>query len=61
LTSLLADPHPLAHMIARSALEREESRGTHMRTDYPNRDAQLDGRHVMVSSANEELDWQAWD
>ena len=61
LTSLLEDPHPLARMVARSALERKESRGTHMRTDHPDRDARLDGRHVVVGSAGEDLDWQAWE
>lgn len=60
LTRLLSDSHPLARLIARSALEREESRGTHMRTDHPDRDARLDGRHVVVGSAGEQLDWQEW-
>ena len=61
LTRLLEDPHPLARMVARSALAREESRGTHMRTDHPDRDARLDGRHVVVGSADEKLCWQAWE
>ncbi|MFZ1154924.1 MAG: FAD-binding protein, partial [Solirubrobacteraceae bacterium] len=61
LRSLLEDAHPLARLIARSALEREESRGTHMRVDHPDRDAQLDGRHVMVSRDGDELFWQAWE
>jgi L-aspartate oxidase len=61
LTALLDDPHPLAGMIARSALERTESRGTHTRTDHPGRDPLLDGRHVVVESSGEELAWQAWE
>jgi L-aspartate oxidase len=61
LTGLLDDPHPLARMIARSALERAESRGTHTRTDHPERDALLDGRHVVVGSAADELAWQTWE
>lgn len=61
LMRLLEDPHPLAHLIARSALEREESRGTHTRTDHPDLDARLDGMHVVVESAGEQLDWQAWE
>jgi L-aspartate oxidase len=61
LASLLEDPHSLARLIARSALERQESRGTHTRTDHPDRDARLDGRHVVVSSADEKLCWQAWE
>ncbi len=59
LTTLLEDPHPLARLIARSALEREESRGTHTRTDRPERDPSLDGRHVVLAPG-EEPRWQAW-
>lgn len=58
---LLDDPHPLARLIARCALEREESRGTHMRVDHPEPDAALDGRHVIVSGANEGLRWETWE
>jgi L-aspartate oxidase len=61
LTALLDDPHPLARMIARSAMERQESRGTHARTDHPQRDAALDGRHIVAESAGEDLAWQAWE
>jgi L-aspartate oxidase len=61
LTRLLGDPHPLARLIARSALEREESRGTHTRTDHPDREARFDGRHVVVSSAQGQLEWEAWE
>jgi L-aspartate oxidase len=60
LATLLEDPHPLARLIARSALKREESRGTHTRTDRPERDPDLDGRHVVVSDASENLQWQPW-
>jgi L-aspartate oxidase len=48
LEALLDDPYPLARMIARSALERRESRGPHRRTDHPLRDAALDGVHLVV-------------
>jgi L-aspartate oxidase len=60
LTELLQSPHPLVRMIARTALEREESRGTHARIDHPDRDERFDDRHVVVSSAAEDLDWQTW-
>jgi L-aspartate oxidase len=60
LSRLLDDPHPLARLIARAALEREESRGTHTRTDHPERDPRLDEMHVVVSSAGEQLDWERW-
>jgi L-aspartate oxidase len=61
LTELLDSPHPLARLIARSALMRKESRGTHTRSDYSRCDAHLDGKHVVVRSGSElELDWQDW-
>jgi succinate dehydrogenase/fumarate reductase flavoprotein subunit len=61
LARLLEDPHPLARMVARSALAREESRGTHTRTDHPERDARLERMHAVASRDGAQLDWQAWD
>jgi L-aspartate oxidase len=49
LAIVAADEHPLARLIARSALHREESRGAHRRTDFPDRDPALDGRHVTLT------------
>jgi len=60
LRPLLDDPHPLARLIARAALAREESRGTHTRTDHPEPNPALDGSHVVVASEGESLEWQAW-
>jgi succinate dehydrogenase/fumarate reductase flavoprotein subunit len=34
-------------LIARAALERRESRGPHRRSDFPVRQPQLDGIHVV--------------
>lgn len=48
LRSLLADPYPLARLIARSALERRETRGAHRRADFPLPDPALDGVHLVV-------------
>ncbi len=53
LERLLADPYPLARMIARSALERRESRGTHRRSDFPLPDHAFDGVHLVVDRAGE--------
>jgi L-aspartate oxidase len=50
LERLLRDPHPLARLTARFALERTESRGTHARDEYPGPDPQLDGQHVVCDS-----------
>jgi L-aspartate oxidase len=61
LEGLLEDEHPLARTIARSALERRESRGTHTRTDRPERDPGLDGRHVVVEGGDEALAWERWE
>jgi L-aspartate oxidase len=47
LRELLADPYPLATAIARSALERRESRGGHLRLDFPAIDPELDGVHIV--------------
>jgi L-aspartate oxidase len=61
LSQLLDSPHPLARLIARSALMRKESRGTHTRSDYLECDTRLDDKHVVVPSGDKlELDWQDW-
>jgi L-aspartate oxidase len=60
LGRVLQDPHPLARLIARSALAREETRGAHMRSDFPQRDPALDRRHVVLGS-EQEIAWERWD
>lgn len=75
LSALLEDAHPLVRMIGRSALDRRESRGAHMRLDYPQPDPRFDRRHVVISPAEhrppeacgagtvggETLRWEIWD
>lgn len=59
LERLSADEHPLARLIAACALKREESRGAHHRSDYPERDPERDRSHVIVGR-DEHVAWQTW-
>ena len=58
LERLLDDPHPLARLVARCALQREETRGAHVRRDFPDTDPALDLHHVVVRGGDHEL--QLW-
>jgi L-aspartate oxidase len=60
LAPLLQDPHPLARLVARCAIAREETRGAHSRTDFPVIDHNLDGRHTVLSAADEEPHFVFW-
>ena len=60
LRELLDDPHPLARLVARCALHREESRGAHARTDHPEPDPRLDDEHTVVSGAGESPGFERW-
>jgi L-aspartate oxidase len=60
LSRLLDDPHPLARLIAGSALARQESRGAHSRVDFPERDPSLDHRHGVLAG-EQEVAWQTWE
>jgi L-aspartate oxidase len=60
LERLLRDPHPLVRLIGASALRREESRGAHRRTDYPDLDPALDDRHVVVGGDSKPL-FERWE
>jgi L-aspartate oxidase len=60
LRRLLDDAHPLARLLARSALARAESRGAHQRSDHPELDPALDLRHFVLPSDGDGA-WQTWD
>jgi len=60
LESLLDDPHPLARLVATSALARHESRGAHLRRDYPDFDSRLDGYHSSVTAESGTVTLEAW-
>jgi L-aspartate oxidase len=60
LEQLLDDPYPLARLIARFALAREESRGSHRRVEFPERDPALDGRHLVCGPGGEPA-WRVWE
>jgi L-aspartate oxidase len=60
LRPLLEDPHPLARLVAASALFREETRGAHARSDFPEIDPSLDGRHTLVAAAGTSPSTAVW-
>ncbi|HEX3434083.1 MAG TPA: FAD-dependent oxidoreductase [Solirubrobacteraceae bacterium] len=75
LSRLLDSRHPLVRAVGRCALTRAESRGAHQRSDHPQRDPELDGRHVVVGAGvpagaqssgdeaqriDERIAWQSW-
>jgi L-aspartate oxidase len=49
LARQVASDVPLVRLVAASALARRESRGGHYRSDFPDLDPALDGRHAVVS------------
>jgi L-aspartate oxidase len=60
LGRLLSDPHPLARLVAASALAREETRGAHARSDFPATDPELDDRHSAVAADAETPRFVKW-
>lgn len=59
LERLATDPHPLARLIAMSALARQESRGAHGRSDHRELDHRLDRMHAVID-AEDTLSWEQW-
>jgi L-aspartate oxidase len=60
LRRLLDDPHPLARLVAASALAREESRGAHLRRDHPRVNPALDGYHSLIAAGSGDLAHEEW-
>ncbi len=60
LSRLTGDSHPLVRLIALSALTRCESRGAHLRRDFPVPDPHLDRAHVVVRHDTDPR-FERWD
>jgi L-aspartate oxidase len=60
LRELEHDPHPLARLIGRAALAREESRGCHLRSDLPAPDPALDRGHFAFPGGSEDPQLERW-
>jgi L-aspartate oxidase len=59
LERLSRSEHPVASMVARSALARRESRGGHFRVDFPHEDAALNGLHTVLRPGSAPV-FEAW-
>ena len=60
LRRLLEDPHPLARLVAASALAREESRGAHARAEFPAPDPALDLHHSVLPASGTTPSHDLW-
>ena len=60
LERLKRSAHPVARMVAVSALARRESRGGHFRVDFPHEDPELTGLHTVLRPGREPA-FEAWN
>lgn len=60
LEALLGDPHPLARLVATCALAREETRGAHVRLEFPVADPVLDGHHTVLEPGSAAPRFSPW-
>jgi L-aspartate oxidase len=60
LRTLLDDPHPLARLVAHSALSREETRGAHARIEFAAPDPALDRQHTVIDAGSAEPRRETW-
>ena len=59
LERLAGDEHPLARAVARCGLLREETRGAHVRSDFPSTDPDLDRMHAVIHDGDPSFQrWQ---
>jgi L-aspartate oxidase len=60
LEALAEDPYPLARLVAVSALARHETRGSHARAEFPERDASLDTQHTILDADSDTPRFESW-
>ena len=60
LERLRDDPYPLVRLIAAHALLRTETRGAHMRADFPRTDAALDLHHSVSRAPGAPPVYERW-
>lgn len=60
LTRLADDPYPLARAIGATALNREESRGGHRRTDFRETNPEMDFTHL-IYRPDGQIELRRWD
>ena len=60
MTALADDPYPLARLVAVSALARRETRGSHARAEFPERDPALDEHHTILDASSDTPRFESW-